>query len=64
MMTSGRVVVPLNELGQPTKKGGQLYNKYVRLLGQQWTLFPIYVQDWKKITLEKKQQGWEMMKVI
>ncbi|XP_028771638.1 uncharacterized protein LOC114728849 [Neltuma alba] len=62
MMTSGRVVVPLNELGQPTKKGGQLYNKYVHLLGQQWMLFPIYVQDWKKIILKKKQQGWEMMK--
>ena len=60
-----RVELPyFEETGQPTKDAGVLYHRYCRLLGKDFRRFPIDPIDWRKVIRSRKEEAWDIMKVI
>ena len=60
-----RVELPyFEETGQPTKDAGVLYHRYCRLLGRDFRRFPIDPIDWRKVPRSRKEEAWDIMKVI
>ena len=60
-----RVELPyFEEPGQPTNDAGVLYHRYCRLLGKDFRRFPIDPFDWRKVPRSRKEEAWDIMKVI
>ena len=60
-----RVELPyFEETGQPTKDAGVLFHRYCRLLGKDFRRFPIDPTSWRKVPDSRKEEAWEIIKVI
>ena len=49
-----KVIVEVNENGQPIDEGGALFDKFLAHLAGDFVLFPIGYKDWRKMPGQKK----------
>ena len=50
--------------GQPTTDAAILFRRHCRLLGKDFRRFPINPTSWMKVPDTRKEEAWEIIKVI
>ena len=60
-----KIEVPYyNTTGQPTTDAAILFRRHCRLLGKDFRRFPIDPTSWRKVPRSRKEEAWEIIKVI